>query len=276
MKFKALSLLFPLQSAITEASKFVDDVSYRHDIPHGPNVPADLADKEGTWQLNADGYPVAGQVLMDDVGVGSASPALPLYIGLYALVAVLIGLLPQLGLGFAAPILLLGYFIGFFCYFGLFTTLFFAVVTLGSAVVLPFAAGPLAMVGMKTSFIQDILNLVPAFAPFAYYVLRVRTRASELAYQGTMNARAIIRAPKAVMNEERHIQALNADQDKSPLIIFGTATGALSFNGDSFAPDQGLPVAMSEDDMGTHMQIFGSTGTGKTTELRTIIRSIAN
>ncbi|MGJ7553402.1 helicase HerA domain-containing protein [Variovorax sp. RB3P1] len=276
MKFKALSLLFPLKSAIEEAQAFVDDVSCRHDIPHGPNVPADLADKEGTWQLNGNGYPVAGQVLMDDVGVGFSSPALPLYIGLYALVAVLVGLLPQLGLGIAAPVLLLAYFIGFFCYFGIFPTLLFALATVGASAVLPFAGGAFSMVGMKTSFVQDIFNMVPAFAPMVYLIFKTRNRGSELAYQGTMNARAIIRAPKALMNEERHIQALNADEDKSPLIIFGTATGALSFNGDSYAPDKGLPVAMSEEDISTHMQVFGSTGTGKTTELRTILKSIAN
>lgn len=276
MKFKALSLLFPLESAIVEASQFVDDVSYRHDIPHGPNVPADLADKEGTWQLNSNGYPVAGQVLMDDVGVGSPSPALPLYIGLYALVAVLVGLLPQLGLAVVAPALLLAYFIGFLSFFGVWRTVMFALVTLGASTVIPMLAGPLAAIGMKTSFVQDIFNLVPAFAPLVYLFLRTRLRASELAYQGTMNARAIIRAPKAVMNEDRHIQALNAAMDKSPLIVFGTATGALTFNGDSFSPDAGLPVAMSENDISTHMQIFGSTGTGKTTELRTIIKSIAN
>jgi hypothetical protein len=276
MKFKALSLLFPLESAIVEASQFVDDVSYRHDIPHGPNVPVDLADKEGTWQLNSNGYPVAGQVLMDDVGVGSPSPALPLYIGLYALVAVLVGLLPQLGLAVVAPALLLAYFIGFLSFFGVWRTVMFALVTLGASTVIPMLAGPLAAIGMKTSFVQEIFNLVPAFAPLVYLFLRTRLRASELAYQGTMNARAIIRAPKAVMNEDRHIQALNAAMDKSPLIVFGTATGALTFNGDSFSPDAGLPVAMSENDISTHMQIFGSTGTGKTTELRTIIKSIAN
>ena len=121
-----------------------------------------------------------------------------------------------------------------------------------------------------------MFNAIPAIAPLIYYILRVRNRASELAYQGTTYAGAVIRAPKALMNEERHIQALNADEDKSPMIIFGIATGALSFNGDSYAPDKGLPVAMSEEDMSTHMQVFGSTGTGKTTELRTILKSIAN
>lgn len=276
MKFKELSIIFPIRSYMEEAKLFVDDVTLRHDIPHGKHVPADLADKIGTLQLTSNGFPVPGRVLKEDLGIGTSSPALPLYIGLYALVAVLIGLLPQLGLGFVAPALLLAYFIGFFLYFGALATVFFAIATLGSAVVLPFAGGVLSAVGMKMSTVQDIFNLIPAFAPIVYLIFKTRSRASELAYQGTMYARSIIRAPKATMNEERHIQALNADEDKSPLIIFGTATGALTFNGDSFAPDKGLPVAMSEDDISTHMQVFGSTGTGKTTELRTIIKSIAN
>lgn len=276
MKFRALSLFFPMESIIKDAQAFVDDVSNRHDIPHGPNVPADLADKEGTWQLNSKGYPVAGMLLPEDSSIGSSSPALPLYIGLYALVAVLMGLLPQLGLGVFVPFILLAYFIGFFCYFGIFGTIFFALVTLGSALLIPYAANIIGSFGLKYGYLQSLFNLIPAFAPLVYLINKTKTRGSELAYQGTQNAQAIIRAPKAIMNEERHIQALNADEDKSPLIIFGTATGALSFNGDSFAPDKGLPVVMSEEDISTHMHVFGSTGTGKTTELRTILKSIAN
>lgn len=274
MKFKALSLLFPLKSAIEDAQAFVDDVSYRHDIPHGKNVPADLADKEGTWQLNSNGYPVAGQVLMDDIGVGFSSPALPLYIGLYALVAVLMGLLPQLGLGIAAPALLLAYFIGFFCYFGFLSTVLFAALTVGASALLPFAGGAFAMVGMKTSFIQDIFNLIPAFAPLVYLIYKTNNRASELAYQGTMNARAIIRAPKALKNDVRHIQALKAQADKSHIVHFGNATGSLSFNGDSYAPDNGLPVSISLNDLSSHMMVFGSTGGGKTTIFRNFIKEI--
>lgn len=276
MKFKGLSIFFPFEADIKVAKEFVDDISFRHDIPHGPNVPADLADKEGTWQLNKHGFPVTGMALTDDVGLGSLSPGLPLYVALFALVAVLMGLLPQLGMASVTPFLLLAYFLGFFLYFGFWLTTLFGLMTVGASLLIPYAAGPLSIIGMKTDVVTMIFNLIPAFAPWAYSIFVTRRRGSQLAYQGNAHIRAVIRSPKSTMNEDRHIQALNAFEDKSPLIIFGTATGALTFNGDSYAPDKGLPVAMSEEDISTHMQVFGSTGTGKTTELRTLLKSIAN
>lgn len=274
MRFRALSYLFDWEKINKEGKEFIADMSSRHDIPQGKNIPKHLQDKIGTWQVSRSGYPVPGQVLTDDVSIGSRSPALPIYIGLYSLIAVLAGLLPQLGLGFLFPIIAALYFIGFVSFFGFLATIGFAFLTVGSLALIPYVAGPLSMVGISASTIASVLGLVPAFLPLLYLYKVTDTRASQLAHQAHEFGHSAVNAPKTGRNEARWIQAIDAIKDKTKFIRYGTAMGALSFNGDSFAPDPGLPFGQTTNDMSTHVAVFGETGAGKTTQLRTIMKQI--
>jgi|GEM_PF-1589355 len=276
MKFKALSLLFGWEQFHKDTMEFVKDVSYRHDIPHGNKIPLDLRDREGTFQLNKNGYPVPGMLHVDDVKTGSTSPVLPLYIGLYSLIVVLGGLLPQLGL-YSLPVFLnAAYFIGFIVFFGFLATIGFGFITVGSMALLPYIAAPLSTLGFHDSTIVMVFKAIPAFLPLIYLVLKSRRRASHLFGQGEKHKQAIVHAPKSGKNVARHIQAIDAINDKSKFLKYGTALGTLSFNGDSFAPDKGLPFGQSENDLAAHLAVFGETRSGKTTQLRTILKQIVD
>jgi len=276
MKFKALALLFPWKDIHSQIKHDKVDLFYRHDIPVGSNVPKDLADIEGPLQLTKSGFPVAGRLLPEETSIGSRSPALPLYIALYALVAVLISLLPVIGLGFLAPIIIALYFIGFVGFFGFLSAVGFSILTVGASSALLYAAAPLAMTGIAMSTAQSFLNILPGVLPILYLFFTTKQRASEKAHQGATYASAARNAPKSHKNPARHMQAIRAMSDKTDFIVYGTAKGNLTFNGDSFAPDEGLQMGQSVNDLSTHLAIFGSTGSGKTTQLRTIFSQIAN
>lgn len=64
--------------------------------------------------------------------------------------------------------------------------------------------------------------------------------------------------------EGRKQQAERAAKDTSPLITWGTAMGEMTARWDGFAPDAGLPVRSSVNDLATHLLVLGSTGRGKT------------
>ena len=59
-------------------------------------------------------------------------------------------------------------------------------------------------------------------------------------------------------------QATRAMRDTSPFIHLGTALGVLTEKMDAFAPDPGLPFGLSVADLSTHLLVFGTNGTGKT------------
>lgn len=67
--------------------------------------------------------------------------------------------------------------------------------------------------------------------------------------------------------EGRKQQAERAAKDTSPLITWGSAMGEMTARWDGFAPDAGLPVCSSVNDLATHLMIFGSTGRGKTSSV---------
>lgn len=276
MKLRALSLFFNWDKIQKEILADTNDVMYRHDIPMGSKVPKDLADIEGPLQLTKNGYPVAGQVLVDDFGIGSSSPALPIYIALYSLVAVLNNLLPELGLSFLCPIYTLLYFAGLLGFFGALSTIGFAILTLGGSSMIAYFAGPISMAGIPASYLHTVLGVLPGFLPLLYLMRKKYQRASEQAYQGATYGEAAKNSPKSQKNNSRYMQTITAMQDKSLFVKYGTAKGLLTFNGDSFAPDDGLPVGQSVADLSTHMAIFGSTGTGKSTLIRSLLIQIVN
>ncbi|QNP48370.1 hypothetical protein [Diaphorobacter aerolatus] len=137
-KILNISRLFSWEAINKENMDYVNNVSCRHDIPKGSNVPEDLRDIKGTWQLTKDGYPVAGQLLPEDTGIGSMSPATPLYLGMFAVVAALAGFLPEVGLRFLVLPMIALYALGFIAFFSLRFTLLVAGLTVAATLILPY------------------------------------------------------------------------------------------------------------------------------------------
>ncbi|MBN8884471.1 MAG: DUF87 domain-containing protein [Rudaea sp.] len=65
-------------------------------------------------------------------------------------------------------------------------------------------------------------------------------------------------------------QAKNVERDLSPVIHFGDSKGVFTKRFDPFAPDPGMPMVMSLNDLSTHFVCFGTTGAGKSNLLSII------
>lgn len=63
---------------------------------------------------------------------------------------------------------------------------------------------------------------------------------------------------------ERTKQAEAAEADKSGFIAYGKAMGIFTKYGDGYAPDKGLIIGLSPNDLSTHCHVFGKTNAGKT------------
>lgn len=61
-------------------------LTVRHDVPVGPDVPADLRDERGRFFGTPNGFRISGRMLTDDLLMGSPPPTIPL---LFALLPVL-------------------------------------------------------------------------------------------------------------------------------------------------------------------------------------------
>lgn len=72
---------------------------------------------------------------------------------------------------------------------------------------------------------------------------------------------------------ERLDQNSRALTDKTTFFPFAVATGLLSQKGDVYAAERGQVIGITENDLTTHLFIFGETGTGKTaTTLRPVYK----
>jgi hypothetical protein len=71
--------------------------------------------------------------------------------------------------------------------------------------------------------------------------------------------------------EARQLQAEAVMRDTTPVFEIGTATGAFIERKDGYAPDRGAPLSMSAADATMHLSVTGSTGTRKSSLLRSYI-----
>lgn len=107
----------------------------------------------------------------------------------------------------------------------------------------------------------------------AWYVRRERT-----AYLRQLAAMDHYFPGESLIRSDTHViarlkQAINAVADRSPYITVGTATGTLTAQLDGFAPDAGMPVGLTFDDLSQHMLVVGEPGSGKTScVLRPLIK----
>ena len=275
MKFKLqlLSNFLPIKRWTEEAKKHADSLGLARHVPHRDTIPADLKDRQGNFLVTENGFSVAGRMLPEEVDIGTASPFLPIYIGLYALVFVASKLLTTMGFAMLASVLHLVYFAGFFTLFGGLATFGMVAVTVGAAATLSFAGG-IPVVGQFASKFQMVFLALPAFFPFLYWFFSNRKRASQLAYQSDLFSTSVLSGPKTKPNKARFAQAERAEQDKTHFTQYGVSTGAFSFFGDEFGPDAGLAMGQTTNDQATNLIFFGAIGSGKTTTLRTVFKGV--
>lgn len=98
----------------------------------------------------------------------------------------------------------------------------------------------------------------------AWYVRRERT-----AYLRQLAAMDNLFPGESLVKSNAHLearkkQAQNAAQDRSPFIDLGVALGVLTEELDGYAPDGGLPVGLTINDLAQHLLVVGTSGTGKT------------
>ena len=265
MKFKALSLLFPIKSIIIEEETFVDSCARSHHNSHHPDVSPDLQDKHGTFQLTENGFPVTGNLLPEQFHVGTQSPALPVYLALWSVVAMFSGILQTAGVTSIGSLLTFLYIAGFVGFFGIGATLLVSVLILAPGLALSAVSPFLAQLHVDVENIAIVIALLPAFLPLVYSFFKTRREASRLAYEGAVSKGAVLAAPRSMPNAARLEQDANDLHDKTHFIQLGTATGRLAKNGDELAPDKGLPFGAKSADFSKHLMIFGATGSGKTT-----------
>lgn len=108
-----------------------------------------------------------------------------------------------------------------------------------------------------------LFALIAAATPYMLERRERYERAMALAYQCSMFGGDVQRVSNA-NPQGRLEQAQRAEKDKSGFIPIAIATGMLTGYGDNYAPDGGLPVGLTCNDLSTHFHVFGSTGTGKT------------
>lgn len=278
MRLQLLGNFLPVEKWKKEAEATAASVGYARHVPIRDTIPEDLADKEGNFQVTDNGFPVAGRILPEDTNFGSQSPVLPLYIGFYAVIHVLLMLTASMGIPMIGSLLTTLYFVGFFVLFGFWYTLGMAAVTVGAAFTAGFlAATPFAgLAGGLIGKFTTIAAYLPAFFPLIYLFFVKRSRASDLSYQADVYGGSSLHAPKSQPNEARFEQAERAEKDKSYFSEYGDATGQFSFAGDEFAPDAGKKVGQTMNDQATNLIFFGSIGTGKTTNIRQVFKGQIN
>lgn len=131
-----------------------------------------------------------------------------------------------------------------------------------------------ASAAVPPSLAPVIMALPGALLPIIWAVSERRERVIRLLLQGRVASGEDAGIAHSHI-PARLTQAKNAARDTSPVFTFGEATGELRTRGDGFAPDAGLPIAMSLRDLSTHAICFGETNSGKTsTFLRPLIAAL--
>lgn len=123
MKFRALSLFFPMKEIIKEEHDLVMSCGGCHHNSGNSKVPHDLRDTQGFWQLNKNGFPVSGVLLPEQFDKGTQSPALAAFVALCAPLYVLMTFLGVFGWTSIGSILLVAYLVFFCLYFGALKTI---------------------------------------------------------------------------------------------------------------------------------------------------------
>lgn len=121
--------------------------------------------------------------------------------------------------------------------------------------------------------------LVAAFQLFAVPgIAERRAVAAQEAREASPLAKLVAEAGESnfvQVENARKKQLANTQNDKSHFVLVGESTGLFAERRDSFAPSEaGMPVGLSVNDLSTHLLVLGDTGTGKTSGvLRPVIKA---
>ena len=128
--------------------------------------------------------------------------------------------------------------------------------------------GLLDFLMIPLSLPHGLVSWVAACAlPLVFVTHRHVTRALALAHQGNTATIASSMPLATAHVAARAQQAEQAAKDCTAFIRYGTAKGVFVGKMDPFSPDEGLPFGHTVADLDTHLVVFGSTGTGKTSAM---------
>ena len=121
-------------------------------------------------------------------------------------------------------------------------------------------------IGGITGWAIALLSLLPAAASgWAHSSALTWERARQLLGQSAFYCGEDFGPNPNSTATARAKQAVAAVQDTTPWLPLGVASGHLSSNcSDFFAPDENMPFGLTIRDLATHLAVFGTTGTGKT------------
>ncbi|MCY0387902.1 hypothetical protein OVY01_11770 [Robbsia sp. Bb-Pol-6] len=230
------------------------------------NVPFDLKDMNGQWQLAADGTPLVQLVKLDgpqsEIGVGNAS-------------------LSETAVQYAYPFMTLAgqvmagqHWIGLGTFMGL--QLAWAAGTLplmgrnwrqGMLPMVRFTVG-LTMLQAAASYFLG--SLASSFVAAASMLMVARPFIEQFLVNVDGSSRPMpTDTPFHAPNTERELAARRqqndfARKDQTPVMVLGFSAGVMKAMGDRRAADQGMPVGVTQNELSQHIMIFGASGKGKT------------
>lgn len=233
---------------LDDAKNFANRVLIRNNEKTTP----DLADKFRPLTIDAEGRPVDGQVIAQDMTECYAHE----FVGEF--VSVLL------------PIAISVIFMGI----SLIATAWVDSIEAQIATTIGINAIPklLAAFALLIAFAQ--LFAVPGIA-------NRRAIAAQEARSASPLAKLVAESGEAnfcQVEKAREKQLAAALADKTPFILVGKSTGLFAERRDSFAPSEAdMPVGMTVNDLSTHLLALGDTGTGKTSGvLRPVIKAWAD
>ena len=257
---------YRLKSIYKEAVRIIRDAAGRHDVLK--DAPADLLDTSPRFDYMADGNPVSSVLLPSDFERGVESPMADItVIFMSVLILVVSGIIAGI-VGLSGGSAFKGFTVTAFIVTAILSSVFgMTAIKAGGLAVL--MSPPFALFGFFATFFYS----TKAKGDHDMFGL---TRDEALYNQITADGAS--RKYQSYNMDIRRIklqQCKDAAEDTSPIIELGIATGVFSErHGDYFAPDAGMPMAYSMNDMLTHTVIFGTTGTGKTILLKKIFKQV--
>ena len=287
MKFKSLGLLVDSNKIHTEALDWAKELTQVGGIFSSDAVRPDLRQTQSRTILSKSGKRISGLMLPEDrlsIGTSALFPVVSLgasYTALATMMAgksgILAGAADMLSSGSMS-----GLGIGTLALGGVAA----ALLASGAITVDAMAIGGIALLGLSSAgaamatgaLLPTVLAwIAPSALVWQLNKMQNKKRATRLAHQQAAHAKThgeSFIGDKDQFNEiAKQIQ--NADNDKSPFINVGEASGNFKANGVTSAPTRGTKSGLTINDLKTHLLYLGRSGTGKTTNLRYVAWQIA-
>ncbi len=182
---------------------------------------------------------------------------LPILGGVSPLYGAAAGLLPA---AFVAPVLLLGTAGGFFS-----RNPMWHVASIVVAVLAVVGGADLVLARFSPGLAGAIWWAIACAVPLGFAFSRWLARDLALVNQGNRATIASVAPLTHAHIDARASQVERAGSDTSTFLQLGVTRGIFTGKQDPYSPDEGLVFGLSVADAETHIAVFGSTGSGKTT-----------